>query len=177
MQGIRFGLKILVRNLLVLFGKFLGLHSLLFEFRRDEFEVFYSPLIALDEQVHLWELCAQVVSLPYGFKDFQDVIEFLIRLEVPSVEGDITLGTSWKHIHCLLVRDLYSHAVMAEKVKAWKLDRINVHLEANRTLHLISELMVGIFGQSVCSVMRWERVSVTLFLFNHRRHRNSLSYL
>jgi len=41
--------------------------------------------------------------LPYGFEDFQDVIELLIRLEVPSVEGDIALGTTWKYVHGLLV--------------------------------------------------------------------------
>jgi hypothetical protein len=57
----------------------------------------------LDEQIHLRELGAQIVGLPYGFEDFQDAVEFLIRLKVPSVERDIALSTSWKNIHCLLV--------------------------------------------------------------------------
>jgi hypothetical protein len=128
MKGNIFARKILVRNVLELFGKLLRLQGLLFEFRWNEFEVFYSPLVALDEEIHLRELGAQVVSLPYGLEDFQDVIELLIRLEVPSVEGDIALSTTRKDIHGLLVWDLHSHTVMAEKVKAWKLNRIHVDL-------------------------------------------------
>lgn len=175
MKGNIFARKILVRNLLDLLWRVLRLHSLLFEFRWDEFEVFYSPLIALDEEIHLRELGAQVVCLPDGLEDFQDVVELLIRLEVPSVEGDIALGTTRKHIHGFLVWDLHSDAVMAEKVKAWKLNRIHVDLEANRALHLIPELLVSFLWQCVCSVMRRERISVTVFLLYHGRHRNSLS--
>ena len=50
---------------------------------------------------------------------------------MPTIKGDITLCTTWKNLNSLLVGNLNSNTIVAEKMKARQLNRVYINLKTN----------------------------------------------
>ena len=92
--------------------------------------MFNTSLVVLNEELHLWELCTEVVGLPDRLKDFKDVIELFVLRNHSPIERHIAFRTSREDIDSLLIGYLNSHTVMAKKVETRKLNWVHINLEA-----------------------------------------------